>query len=151
MTEIKSRKRPASGVYVRSDQLTIVFLTICTKDRKPWHAQPQVHQLLKKVWRESTAWLVGRYVIMPDHIHLFCSPGPSTVPLENWVRYWKSQFSKEQEPILGEWQSKFWDRRLRSNESYAIKWEYVLNNPIRHGLARTVTDWPYKGEIYVLE
>jgi len=34
-----------------------------------------VHDLLCSVWREATAWLVGRYVIMPDHVHLFAAPG----------------------------------------------------------------------------
>src|SRR5256885_6005252 len=25
-------------------------------------------------WKTADHWLVGRYVIMPDHIHLFCAP-----------------------------------------------------------------------------
>jgi putative transposase len=43
------------------------------------------------VWQQASLWLVGRYVIMPDHIHLFCAPNmlPMT-PLKQWVKYWKS-------------------------------------------------------------
>jgi hypothetical protein len=37
---------------------------------------------------------VGQYVIMPDHIHLFCSPGRLPVPsLKQWVEYWKGQIA----------------------------------------------------------
>jgi hypothetical protein len=32
------------------------------------------------------------------------------------------------------WQTDHWDRRLRSDESYAEKWEYVRCNAVRHGL-----------------
>jgi putative transposase len=42
-------------------------------------------------WANAKSWLVGRYVVMPDHIHLFCAP--ATIPpgpLEQWVRYWKN-------------------------------------------------------------
>jgi REP element-mobilizing transposase RayT len=71
-----------------------VLITVCTKNRQPWLAAPEVHEILISIWKEATAWLVGRYVIMPDHIHLFASPRDETVSLESWVRYWKSQFSK---------------------------------------------------------
>jgi putative transposase len=67
-----------------------VFDTVCTKNRKPWLATPLIHEMLQIVWTEATAWLVGRYVIMPDHIHLFAAPGSPEVSLDNWVQYWKS-------------------------------------------------------------
>jgi REP element-mobilizing transposase RayT len=39
-----------------------------------------------------------------------------------------------------QWQSDFWDRTLRSDESYAEKWEYVRLNPVRHGLASSADE-----------
>jgi len=46
--------------------------------------------------------LIGQYVLMPDHLHLFAAPNPvgeGEAPAEprsfdSWVRYWKSQFTK---------------------------------------------------------
>ena len=32
-------------------------------------------------------------------------------------------------------------------ESYDDKWEYVRNNPVRHGYATKADDWPYQGEL----
>ncbi|NUN98655.1 MAG: transposase, partial [Candidatus Omnitrophica bacterium] len=95
-------------------------------------------------------WLVGRYVLMPDHIHLFCSPRESEASgLTNWVKYWKSLTSRQwpypaEQPI---WQKSFWDRQLRSEESYEQKWEYVRLNPERKGLVKVAEDWPFQGEL----
>ncbi len=37
------RKHPARGVHIYSGQPTIVFLTVCAEDRRPWLADPAVH------------------------------------------------------------------------------------------------------------
>jgi putative transposase len=124
-----------------------VFLTVCTEGRSPWLAAPAVHDLLKDVWRNARAWLVGRYVIMPDHLHLFASPGELDLPFDNWVRYWKSQFTKRHRFRAHAWQTDHWDRRLRSEESYDGSWEYVMNNPVREGLVTSSEAWPFQGEL----
>ena len=36
---------------------------------------------------------------------------------------------------------------LRSSESYSGKWNYVRNNPVRHGFVANADDWPWQGEI----
>ncbi len=145
------RKHPARGVFISSWYPTIVFLTVCTKDRQPWLAQAHVHEALVKLWKQATAWLVGRYVLMPDHLHLFCAPNDLNVSLNTWVAYWKRQFSCLHLPGVGGWQRDCWDRRLRTGESYAAKWEYVRQNPVRAGLCANADDWPYQGELNVLE
>jgi hypothetical protein len=48
------------------------------------------------------------------------------------------------------WQREFFDHILRSNESYAEKWNYVRENPVRAGLVQSADDWPYAGEIETL-
>jgi putative transposase len=84
---------------------------------------------------------------MPDHLHAFVGPGPNTLPLENWVRYWKSQFTKAHGIAQHRWQTDHWDTRLRTSSSYDEKWEYVRFNPDRHGLVRDANEWPYQGEL----
>jgi REP element-mobilizing transposase RayT len=104
--------------------------------------------LLRFVWLEADAWLVGRYVLMPDHLHLFCSPRRPTVNLHRWVHFWKSNFTRRHAKPSHQWQRLHWDRRLRDTESYASKWNYVRNNPVRAGLAAHPDDWPYQGELH---
>jgi len=93
-------------------------------------------------------WLVGRYVILPDHVHLFCAPNSFPPhPLLNWVRFWKSQVAKASGRGADTlWQKNFWDTQLRRGESYAAKWEYVRNNPVRHQLVTRSEEWPFQGE-----
>jgi putative transposase len=144
------RKHPTHGVFIFPNEPTIVFLTVCTKDRVRWLASPDIHELLRSVWTAATAWFVGRYMIMPDHIHLFATPGSPELPLENWVKYWKSQFSKHHHDPTHRWLTDHWDTRLRDQNGYSEKWDYVVNNPVRHGLVERAEEWPYQGEIYEL-
>ena len=145
--ELPQRRHPAHGVIHLADQATIVFITVCTRRRQPWLARDAVHQLLRKTWTEARAWSVGRYVIMPDHVHLFAAPTEPYLGLDSWIQYWKSIFSKGHQRVDHRWQSDHWDRRLRGEESYDDAWEYVVNNPVRHGLVARAEDWPYQGTI----
>jgi hypothetical protein len=65
------RDHPAHRVIRLPNRPTIVFVTVCTKARQPVLASQTMHALLRDVWSSATAWFVGRYVIMPDHVHLF--------------------------------------------------------------------------------
>jgi len=87
---------------------------------------------------------------MPDHVHLFCSPCRPGVDLERWVRFWKSTFTRRHAEPSHRWQRQHWDRRLRGDDSYSVKWDYVRNNPVRAGLVEHADDWPYQGEMHSL-
>jgi putative transposase len=117
-------------------------------------ANDEAARLIIKSWQAANFWRVGRYVIMPDHIHLFCAPNTfPPQPLKKWIEYWRNQVTRAwphraQIPI---WQREFWDRQLRRSESYTAKWQYVVNNPLRHGYVHCAEDWPYQGELNALE
>jgi putative transposase len=142
-----ARHIPAHGARIDPSGPTIVFVTVCTWDRRPWLATPEYHDLLRRVWQAAQAWIVGRYVLMPDHLHLFASPGSIQLPLDNWVRYWKSLFRKSSPIASQRWQTDHWDTRLRAGESYDARWEYVRQNPVRAGLVERTEDWPFQGEM----
>lgn len=144
------RKHPARGVFISSHQPTIVYLTVCTKDRRPWLASEPVRKKLEQVWREADAWLVGFFLLMPDHLHLFCAPHKTEFPLQQWVSHWKRKFTCLHLPGAGGWQRNFWDTRLRRSESYADKWRYVQENPVKEKLAATPECWPHQGMLNVL-
>ena len=93
---------------------------------------------------------VGRYVIMPDHIHLFIKMPPTGHTLAQWVQALRAVLGKEllrQGQRKSYWQEGFFDHLLRSGESYAEKWDYVRQNPVRKGLAATPEAWHYQGAI----
>jgi putative transposase len=141
--ESDGRRRPVhTAIRDRFNTATIVFLTVCTKDRRPVLANDVAHTALREAWQLHPTWFVGRYVIMPDHVHLFCSPTTSLgSPLSAWVKFWKSNFARQTEQV-GAWQRDFWDTQLRRGENYETKWRYVLQNPVRAGLVAALEDWP---------
>ena len=138
--EWPQRKHPAHGVKYVDGQPTIIFDTVCTRDRKPWLANDEVHRLLLETWQDSTAWLVGRYIIMPNHIHLFGAATATEIEFKDWVKYWKSQFSKKHKDKSHRWQTDDWDTRMRTVRQYEEKWEYTRRNALRHKLVERPED-----------
>ncbi len=117
---LKSRKTPVHFVPLkRHNKPSIIFLTVCSKNKKKIFARNEIHKLIVHSWSKANFWAVGKYIIMPDHIHLFCVNADSKHPdLKSWVKYWKSLVSNnwpspEEQPI---WQNNFWNRQLRNNE-----------------------------------
>ena len=136
----------------------IFFVTACTRKRKAMLASEQVAEILIDEWQSAQqrhGWHVGRYVIMPDHVHLFCTPNRNSTSLSGFVGAWKrwssrriSKMPRTASTATGTiWQREFFDHLLRSEESYDQKWNYVRDNPVRAGLARSAADWPFAGEI----
>lgn len=147
------RARPVHALpRERHNQSIIIFLTVCAKDRKRVLANDETHSGIRSAWLMANHWLVGRYLIMPDHLHVFCAPGTIDLrPLDKWVGYWKGGACEALGAGAGTlWQRDFWDTQLRHRDDYALKWDYVRNNPVRAGLVTRSEDWPYQGELNVL-
>ena len=132
----------------------IYFITICADGRLPRLANDDFHAIAIEVWRnceEHYGWTVGRYVIMPDHVHFFAYDSHVESTLSEFVGKWKEWTAKYCRRGLGFlmplWQPEFFDHILRSSESYEEKWEYVRNNPTRAGLAESADGWKYQGEV----
>ncbi|MEN8662852.1 MAG: transposase [Lentimonas sp.] len=147
MESLPDRKRPAHWAGLENgNQSVLYFVTVCTKHRQPVLATEAMHECIVSAWKTAEFWKVGRYVIMPDHIHLFCSPATYPPhPFRRWVGFWKNTVARNFDGTL--WQRDIWDTQLRKGDSYTEKWQYVVNNPVRASLASKSNDWPYQGEI----
>jgi putative transposase len=116
----------------------------------PWIGQRAVQISLEEIWRKADAWLVGYYVLMPDHLHLFCAPRDLRFTIEKWLTFWKREFSRKHPDQDWEWQRNGFHHRLRHPREYEEKWQYVFENPVRKGLVKAPADWPYWGMIHHL-
>jgi putative transposase len=134
----------------------LFFVTFCTHRRRKVLAMNSVNDALVEFSIRAQAEhhiAVGRYVIMPDHLHLFVCE-PDDFRLGQWIGMLKQHLAKVIEwtetsrPI---WQRGFFDHLLRSAESYGQKWNYVRENPARAGLVEKAEDWPYAGEIIIID
>ena len=126
----------------------IIFLTVCLNPRLNILNNTEAHEALRAAWKQAGEWVVGYYLIMPDHIHLFCSPtNIENTNFRKWVTFWKRLVSKKYPAVSGMWQNDCWDTQMRSGEHWIQKAEYVRNNPIRYGLVKDSKEWPYQGAI----
>jgi putative transposase len=130
----------------------LYFVTFNTYRRRQLLANERVHQQLIVFGQSGLARgiALGRYVIMPDHIHLFVR-GSLDFVLAQWVRVLKRSLSAAIPEARPHWQSGFFDHLIRHSESYAEKWEYVCQNPVRAGFVRQYEEWPWQGEIERLQ
>lgn len=130
----------------------VYFITACTENRRRLLDNQPIHKVFCNFCQEAKTRgvLVGRYVLMPDHLHLFVCIPPGALGLSIWMKSLKNTLSKHwRECALKapHWQKGFFDHLVRSSESHAEKWKYVRENPVRAGLAEKAEDWPYAGVI----
>jgi putative transposase len=134
----------------------LYFVTFCTYERQRFLAKNEVNSafvLFAKRAKDNFNIAVGRYVIMPDHVHLFVR-GDYNFRLGPWIGALKQALAKAATLSRAKgqiWEEGFFDHVLRSNDSYSQKWNYVRENPVRAGLVKSAVDWPYQGEIVYID
>jgi REP element-mobilizing transposase RayT len=85
---------------------------------------------------------------MPDHVHLFCTPGKlDRRGIKEWAAFWKRRVGEHRTALEGKFQWDCWDTQMRSMGHYCRKLEYVRQNPVRAGLVPRSEDWPYQGRM----
>ena len=120
------------------------FITInCYKRGRNQLARKEIAEPLFDTVRhrqEKFLWWPYLFLLMPDHLHALLSFPPSGQPLRRVVSTWKEWTAKQ----LGlAWQDDFFEHRLRREESRREKADYILENPVRKGLAVRPEDWPF--------
>lgn len=130
----------------------LYFVTFNTCRRRKLLANTAVHTQLVGFAKSglTRGVAVGRYVVMPDHVHLFVSLSPD-LQLTQCIRQLKRVLSKAVSATLPHWQKGFFDHLIRNSESYSEKWEYVRQNPVRAGFVNAPDEWPWQGEIVRIE
>jgi putative transposase len=132
----------------------VYFITFSSRDRTPIPSLEKARQTIESYGTRAGSEFnvaLGRYVVMPDHVHLFVQGG-AEFDLSKWMGGLKRALSVALElPDSRFWQAGFFDHVLRGSESYSAKWEYVRDNPVRAGLVTHWDQWPHAGEISVID
>jgi putative transposase len=91
---------------------------------------------------------VYAYCLMPDHLHLLVQLGSDQWSLGDVMGSLKS-FTTKRSWALGYegelWQARFYDHIVRRSEDGKRIAEYILQNPVRKGLAEEADQYPYAG------
>lgn len=128
-----------SWVSDRSDW----FITICTQPRgENQLAHDHIFSTIKAslLFRQERGFLwVKLLLLMPDHLHAimnFSAQYGMKKSITDWKRYTALACRIK-------WQRDFFDHRLRTDESYIEKANYIRMNPVRAGLVKTDEEWRY--------
>jgi putative transposase len=120
------------------------FITVCCKERGrnqlavPAAASPLIETIEHR--NTNAIWYAHIALIMPDHVHLLLSFPACSNKLQRVVTSWKDWTAKRCGVV---WQRDFFEHRLRKEESYREKADYILANPVRAGLVADADNWPY--------
>jgi len=92
------------------------------------------------------------FVVMPDHLHwLFQLEAEET--LSRVVQRVKSQTTREirRQPgkVVQVWQAGFHDHAMRTDERLVDTARYILANPLRAGLCRSIREYPHWDCVWV--
>lgn len=127
-------------------------MTIGTQRRRAIFADPRAARSSTNVLHDrahNTGVQVYGYCLMPDHAHLVLGPSP-TCDIIAFVGQYKNLAQREvwKLGVTGRiWQTSFWDRFLREEESLDEVVQYVLNNPVRKGLVKHWQDYGFSGSL----
>jgi len=89
---------------------------------------------------------VHEFVVMPNHVHVLLSVGPE-LSIEKAVQMIKGNFSYRAKKELGYpweiWQKGFSEVQITTEASFVHHQNYIDENPVRAGLARSAEEYPY--------
>jgi putative transposase len=148
---VPERGHPAHPAPVaRHNQPMVLMVSVALRQPNAYRCldNATVHAALLTAWRTAQEWLPGLYLIMPDHVHLFCVPGgPEAPSVKAWCKKWKSLTSMALGQHDWRWLPDCWDTQMRDREQYNEKLAYVRMNPVRKGLVAQPEEWPHQGTL----
>jgi REP element-mobilizing transposase RayT len=86
------------------------------------------------------------WCVMPNHVHALIETHEG-FPLAGVLHSWKSFTSRKAGKLVGRsgrfWQREYLDRYVRNAEHYQAVLAYIEENPVKAGLAKVKTEWPW--------
>jgi putative transposase len=105
--------------------------------------------------RQRHPFVIHAWVVLPEHLHCVIELPPNDTDFSTRWRLIKAGFSKglplneHRSPVRvrrgerGIWQCRYWEHLIRDEADFRAHLDYVHVNPLKHGLVRHVSDWPY--------
>ena len=145
------RSRITGGTY---------FFTVVTEERRPVLTMETVRTALREAIQQARTTLpfqIDAWVLLPDHLHcIWTLPEGDTNFSARWAIIKRhvsggcatmiraaliDSARKRNERAF--WQRRFWEHQIRDNDDLTKHMDYIHWNPVKHGLVKTVKDWPY--------
>jgi putative transposase len=126
------------------------FVTTCAAYRRPIFNESLVAKEVDERILQVSAefeFAIAAYCFMPDHLHLLLMAQSEQSDLPRFMKQAKqvTGFDYRRQHRQPLWQPGYHDRILRDDEATLAVVRYILENPIRAGLARALGEWPSAG------
>ena len=133
------------------------FFTVNLADRRLTLLIDHIH-LLRVAFRGVRArhpFTIEAAVILPDHLHMIWTLPDDDADFALRWRLIKGGFSRalpRDERISasraakaerGIWQRRYWEHTMRDDGDFIRHVDYIHFNPVKHGHATSVRNWPY--------
>jgi putative transposase len=138
------------------------FFTVVTYRRRGFLCDDDVRAALRQAIvrvREKHALTLDAWVLLPDHLHCIWTlpEGDADFALRwNLIKRYVTRAcgprlhhpglmtaSKQRHRESTLWQRRYWEHRVRDENDFAAHMDYVHYNPVKHGLCRRPSEWPY--------
>jgi REP element-mobilizing transposase RayT len=98
------------------------------------------------LFHDRSKYHMAAWVIMPNHVHMLCTPRPS-YSLAQIMHSLKSFTASKANKTLNRsgrfWQKEYFDRYIRNARHFAKAVAYIESNPVKANLCDNPTDWPF--------
>ncbi len=138
------------------------FFTVVTYHRLPILTDDKARIILKEAWMDVMKrfpFTQDAVCLLPEHIHCVWTLPEGDLDYSIRWREIKRYFTREYQKKYGGlevpdesrvkrregtiWQRRFWEHSIRDQEDLNRHIEYIHFNPVKHGLVKSVSDWPW--------
>ncbi len=136
------------------------FFTLNTDRRQAVLTEEPFYRALQSAMRDVKSthpFVTNAFVVLPDHLHCIWTLPPGDA---DYSRRWSMikrlvsqttratlrqslSASRRARGELGLWQRRFWEHQIRDDLDFEMHVNYLHWNPVKHGYAARVVDWPY--------
>ena len=136
------------------------FFTLVTWKRRPLLASEDRVDLLRDAFRhvrKTRPFALDGVVILPEHVHCLMRLPAGDADYPGRWREIKKRFSAGVDMrtnARGErlvWQRRYYEHTIRDDTDWRRHLDYLLFNPVKHGLVERVRDWPWSSFQHAVE
>jgi putative transposase len=132
------------------------FFTITLRDRRATWLVDYVADLRAafRTAKQQQSFEIIAVAVMPEHLHVVITMAEDDADYAKLWRTVKGGFTRRllkhgislNRNARGEydlWQRRFWEHTIRDNGDLQRHVDYIHFNPVKHGLVKRVSEWPY--------
>jgi putative transposase len=105
--------------------------------------------------KDAHPFVIIAWVVLPEHMHAIWKLPDNDCDFSMRWSLIKSGFSRQinkteligmsrmSKGERGIWQRRFWEHEIRDEQDLLAHINYIHNNPVKHGYAKSAADWPY--------